>query len=301
MTFNWSAVAVFARPASKVGAKVSVFVDPTCDYFDLENSATTASGKKNELKISSLKKANGKEFIRVQGKLGIDAEEARVYKAVGNPVLWAGAQAKCFLSQKGIQVKGSVKTGVTPKEAKSLASMKSKPIHQIVADMMKFSNNYIAEIMTKNLGAQFGQKPAKMSDGVEVIRKYLKSIGLDDFELVNPSGLTRKNKFKPIHFFRVLKHTSRKFSIYPEFVSSLPVAGADGTLKNRLNDLKEGSQIRAKTGQLAGVIGLAGFIGRNDGNQINFTFIYNGPNSEMFNAKSLFDEMALALARTGGK
>jgi D-alanyl-D-alanine carboxypeptidase/D-alanyl-D-alanine-endopeptidase (penicillin-binding protein 4) len=135
-----------------------------------------------------------------------------------------------------------------------------------------------------------------MEDGVQVIRDYLGAQGLTDFELLNPSGLSRKNKFKAIHFYEVLKKTHASFGLYPEFLASLPIGGVDGTLKNRLNGLDEKVHVRAKTGQLSGVIGLAGFIGRDDGEQFAFVFLYNGDNSTMFKAKDLFDQLTIAIS-----
>src|SRR6202000_1823081 len=100
----------------------------------------------------------------------------------------------------------TIRPGKTPAEAQVLAKMQGPPIMHLVADMMKFSNNFVAEMLTKNLAAKFGKQPASLEGGVSVIRDTLIEMGLkkDRFQFVNPSGLSRKNSFKAADLVYVL-------------------------------------------------------------------------------------------------
>ncbi|MCB0362864.1 MAG: D-alanyl-D-alanine carboxypeptidase, partial [Bdellovibrionales bacterium] len=85
------------------------------------------------------------------------------------------------------------------------------------------------------------------------------------------------------------------FTVYPEFVSSLPILGVDGTLKSRMNQSSVKGWVRAKTGMLSGVAGLAGYAGRMDGGIATFVFLFNGKDKKTNVAKSLFDSLARQL------
>lgn len=82
------------------------------------------------------------------------------------------------------------------------------------------------------------------------------------------------------------------FQIFPEALASFPVAGVDGTLKSRMRGTPAEGRVRAKTGLLTGVAGLAGFAGRADGTQVSFVFMFNGRPTHSEDARALFDRMA---------
>ena len=84
------------------------------------------------------------------------------------------------------------------------------------------------------------------------------------------------------------------FRYQPEFIASLPIAGVDGTLKNRFKGTAGERWVRAKTGFLTGVVSLAGFAGRSDGTVIPFVFIYNGSADE-YQVRLLFDRLATSI------
>jgi D-alanyl-D-alanine carboxypeptidase/D-alanyl-D-alanine-endopeptidase (penicillin-binding protein 4) len=130
-----------------------------------------------------------------------------------------------------------------------------------------------------------------MKAGIELIRLYLEKIGLNrkDYTLENVSGLTRGNKFTAKQISLVLSSVKNDFLIYPEFLSGLPIAGLDGTMKNRLKGDRF-TWVRAKTGYLDGIIGLAGYIGRPDKSPLIFTFMFNGDFEQGLAARTLFDD-----------
>jgi D-alanyl-D-alanine carboxypeptidase/D-alanyl-D-alanine-endopeptidase (penicillin-binding protein 4) len=89
----------------------------------------------------------------------------------------------------------------------------------------------------------------------------------------------------------VLNHIKNDFLVFPEFLSGFPIAGVDGTLKNRMKNKVEQSLVRAKTGYLDGVVGLAGYIGRKNDSPLIFVFIYNGDYNHGIAARPLFDDL----------
>lgn len=292
MSFNWNSINVHVRP-TKSGRRPKIFLNPANDAWTIINKAKTKKGSGSSIIVSRVNANN----IYVSGSIGEAVPEVVKYKSILAPAMWAGNNLKEFLSHRGINVKGSVRLGEVPKDARLLAEAKGKPMSETVSDMMKFSNNYVAEMLTKNLAAEFSKEPATMADGVEVIVDTIVEMGVPkkDFSFVNPSGLSRRNIFKAKDITHILTEAHGAFGYAAEFLTSLPLAGVDGTLKSRMNNTPAQGRVRAKTGQLTGVAGLTGFAGRKDGQLYAFTFLFNGPGPQGDLARRLFDDLAASL------
>lgn len=292
MSFNWNAVNVFVKP-TKAGDKAQVVVDPENDYFELRNNTMTVAGTaKKELVISV---SNSERVISVSGEVSVKTPEKAVFKSVNDPDIWAGVNLKAFLKQRGIQALGKIKAGKVPDQAELLVTVESKNLSYILSDMNKFSNNFVAEMLTKNLAVSDGKNGASLKQGVDVIRSELTKLGLTtkDFEIVNPSGFTRNNRLSANALNKVLLAMKNNFSMFPTLLESLPIAGIDGTLKKRMKDTPAQGFVRAKTGYLDGVVSLAGYAGRKDGSILTFSFLYNGPRDEA-NVREAFDQILLS-------
>lgn len=292
MSFNWNTMNVFIRP-TEAGKPAQVVLDPENDYLKLEGSVKTKKTGAAEVHVDrDWIEKNKIEIVKVNGKIGENQKEAVIFANITKPDLWAGSNLRSFLNQRGIQVLGSVKNCKSDDSMKVLAEVESKPIEMILSDMNKFSNNFVAEMLTKNISS-LSQKPATLKNGVEKIRDHLKELGFNlqkDFIIINPSGLTRDNQVTVRAMWKLLLIREKDFSAMPEFMMSLPIAGVDGTLKKRMKDALTFRQIRAKTGMLNGVISLAGYATDLNGMPIPFTFIYNGP-GDSFRAQALMDQI----------
>lgn len=292
-SFNWNSINIFVRPGLKAGSPAFVFLDPENDYLELENRAKTVA--KTGVKIIEVSriKVGDHDKIIVTGSVSEGAPDVVIYKSISNPQLWIGAHLKEFFKQRGIILKGKIKISSCEAEAKTLAISPSKNLNEMISDMLKFSNNFVAEMLVKNIAAESKDGPAQMKDGIEEIKKYLDGIGFPrkEYVLENVSGLTRENRFTPKQLAMVLNHIKNDFLVFPEFLSGFPIAGVDGTLKNRMKNKVEQSLVRAKTGYLDGVVGLAGYIGRKNDSPLIFVFIYNGDYNHGIAARPLFDDL----------
>ena len=295
MSFNWNAINIYIRPTT-VGSAPQVYVDPLPEYYDVDNKAKTVNKAGSDLQISRV----GNRVV-VRGSIGIGHDEQVAYKNVDDPADWAGHNLLFFLAQRGIKVTGKVITGgKRPEGAKMLAKADSKPLNQGVADMLKFSNNFVAEMLTKDLAAQNGVVPASLEEGMKLIRAELsQNMGIDGkrFTLLNPSGLSRKNRMRARDLVEILVQAQKNFPTFAEFLTALPIAGLDGTLKKRLTGIEVAGWIRAKTGSMTGIVALAGFAGRKDGQLKAFAFIFNGKAEQDDSARHLFDDLAKQLVQ----
>lgn len=293
MSFNWNSINIYVRPGDK-GETASVFLDPLSTDFKLDNKAKTTGGAANNLQVTR----DGSRVI-VRGSIGENLSEVAVYKNIDDPAQWSGQNLVFFLSQRGISVTGKVKTGKKPSSAKLLAKADSKPVRDHVADMLKFSNNFVAEMLTKDLAAQSGSSPASIEAGMKQVRDTLSDLGIssDRYTLINPSGLSRRNRIRPEDLAKILVQMQKQFPVFAEMMMGLPLAGIDGTLKNRMKNTPAQGWVRAKTGNLTGVISLAGYAGSKDGSVRAFAFMFNGSGEQGDMARRLFDAMALELVQ----
>lgn len=295
-SFNWNSVNIYVKPGKKADEPAQVFLDPVNDYLELENKAKTVSKDGVKSIVVTRVKSGDHDKIQVSGSISMNGSEMVVYKSISNPVLWSASHVREFLSQRGISIKGKTKVSDCEADSKLLASVNSKNLNEITSDMLKFSNNFVAEMLVKNMAAEdMALNPkgrnASMKAGIELIKLYLDKVGFGrkDYVLENVSGLTRGNRFTAKQLATVLASIKNDFLIYPEFLSGLPIAGLDGTMKNRLKG-ENFSWVRAKTGYLDGVIGLGGFVGRPNKSPLIFVFMFNGSLEEGLAARALFDD-----------
>lgn len=294
MSFNWNSINVFVRPGYKEGESARVFLDPENEYAEIKNKVQTVGAtKKTEIFVDREETKKG-DLLIVRGQIALGSKEVTVFKNITKPDIWSGSQLKSFLAQRGIVVTGEVSVGVTPKEAELYAEAESKPIEQMVADMNKFSNNYVAEMLVKNLGVLRGT-PATLKSGMDLVTEHLRELKLSDSEarIFNPSGLTRDNRLSAKALWTVMVDSGSKLLTSPEYLSSLAIGGVDGTLKKRFKDSDTQGWVRGKTGYLDGVVSLAGFAGRQDGTVVPFVLIYNGKTDES-KVRAVFDDVVRA-------
>lgn len=295
MSMNWNSVTVYVRPGDEPGQPAKVYADVMSPYIKVKNlSKTVAAGRGKTIGVErSSEKGHFGDVITVTGSIARDVSEVAFYKSISQPDLWSGHNLVEFLKQRGISVKGAVRTGLSPSGSKVLASADSKPIAQVVGDMSKWSNNYVSEMLVKNLAAEAGEAPATMDAGMKKVRNYLSRLGFKagEYEFINAAGFTRRNRLSAQQIGQFLESVHTDFTFFPEYLVALPIGGIDGTLKNRMKGSAAERWVRAKTGLLNGVVGLAGFAGRDNGDVATFAFVYNGGGRED-RARALFDRMA---------
>jgi D-alanyl-D-alanine carboxypeptidase/D-alanyl-D-alanine-endopeptidase (penicillin-binding protein 4) len=156
---------------------------------------------------------------------------------------------------------GGVRDGSAPPEAKRIASLQSPALSEIVRDINKYSNNVMARHLYLTLGAVSGGPPATPDKANRAIRQWLAGKGLNAPELVleNGSGLSRTERISAGSLGQLLLAAFRSAAM-PELMASLPVAAVDGTMRKRLAGAELAGQAHIKTGSLAGVRAIGGYV-----------------------------------------
>lgn len=291
---NFNTFAVAVAPGGAPGKSAMVAMDPyPLQGVTITNRVRTgkarAGGSLSVQRLGALK--NGGERLTANGTIAFDAPMVKVYRSVGDPVLAAGEYVKAFLKAEGIQVRGRVQQGIKPQNAKPLLELEGYEMRRIVAGLNTFSNNYIADVLVKRLGAAFpssGKPDAPGSgsyrNGLMVIHNFLKNeVGIrSNFVLENGSGLAIENRLSARQLTQLLSYVEQRMDVYPEFLASLPATGWDGTLKKRFDrpetELLKGL-VRAKTGTLSepvSVASLAGYFRHPKHGLVAFAILENG-------------------------
>jgi D-alanyl-D-alanine carboxypeptidase/D-alanyl-D-alanine-endopeptidase (penicillin-binding protein 4) len=163
----------------------------------------------------------------------------------------------------------------------------------------KPSNNFFAEMLLKELGGA-GAGKGTTDKGARRTRRFAKRLGARA-RIVDGSGLAHQNRASPRNVVDLLVGLDRRTSFAAEFEafkSSLPIAGVDGTLSDRMRGGPAEGRCQAKTGTLTGVSALSGYCRSKGGDRLAFSFLMNG--IDVGRARNLQDRMTNALARYGG-
>ena len=215
--------------------------------------------------------------------------------AAQGPAGYAALQLAGALRDDGVPISGPTTTGTTPSGAMPIASVSSPAMRDIVALTNEPSDNFFAEMLIKDIGAQFGGAGTTAA-GAATVRQWLAPMGIRP-RIVDGSGLDRSDHTSPrqlVTLLRVLRPTP----VGAALKASLPVAGRSGTLVHRMRGTAAAGRCQAKTGTLKDVSALAGYCTAAGGDELAFAVLMNGLRDVLL-ARTLQDRMAATLAACG--
>lgn len=281
LNLNENVVAVQPQPGRKVGDPIRITVSPTDRYTTVVNKAVTGPSKSKASLVIDRKR--GQNVIAVSGSLPIDAaakDNPSVPVTIEEPSRFTTTVLAEDLSKVGIRVHGQAREGSpVPAEATLVAEHVSPPLTVILQKLNKPSDNLIAECLLKTIGAvQKGKGTGgEGGTGAQAARVWLAQIGLDVSRLqqADGSGLSRVNYVSPRNLVRLLIALHGRTD-FPVFYDSLPIAGIDGTLRNRLKGTRAANNCHAKTGTMSHVSSLSGYITTREGETLVFSILMNG-------------------------
>ena len=184
--------------------------------------------------------------------------------AVQDPEGYTSRKVEKLLKQVGISLKGKIRVGKAPeKPRKLLAAHKSKPLPQLLDEMLKRSDNLIADTLTKTLGAKFFVQPGSFTNGTEAIKQIIFSntgIDIRNARLEDGSGLSRNNRISAKSMAAILRYIWQHEQEL-NLIAIMPKSGESGTLQYRRSMRKAPikGQLIAKSGSLYGTHNMAGY------------------------------------------
>lgn len=216
--------------------------------------------------------------LRFAGSLGANCGEKTWPIAYADPKSYAVRAVQGLWREIGGKLAGKVRSGRVPLGLMPVFQHASPTLAEVIRDINKFSNNVMAQqlfltlsLQTKGLGTLAGSR--------EVLGVWWKS-RLPEAALPtldNGSGLSRTERISAQALATLLQHAWAS-PLMPELLSSLPIAGVDGTLR-RIKGQAAAGQAHLKTGSLRDVTGIAGYVHATSGKRYVLVAIANHPNA----------------------
>jgi len=308
LTINDNVVFVNIFPADHAGERAFVNITPFADYYRVDNRIiTTPAGTGRKIFIN---REPGSTQLTLWGNMPLDDAGANEALAIENPAEFAATLFHQLLENRGVVIYGKQRTRHTELASLStltvtataparggdetaraplsmslvLASHDSAPLIEDVRVINKVSQNLHAEILLRLLGREKGTA-GTVEGGLEVLTGFLNQAGVppEQYVFYDGSGLSRQNLVSPHAIVQLLSYAAAQ-QWGSSFRDTLPVAGVDGSLADRLTNLDAHAHVYAKTGSLGGVKTLSGYATTVKGRQVAFSILsknFNLPNKRV--------------------
>jgi D-alanyl-D-alanine carboxypeptidase/D-alanyl-D-alanine-endopeptidase (penicillin-binding protein 4) len=283
LSFQDNVIDLVFNPGEALGAPCQIVTMPATTFVTFSNRTETA--ETNARARIRIYRPMGGNLAYVWGRVPLGSTGQADAVSVNDPALWFVTMLKEALAQNGIVVSGAVREmnwldrETAPLDLAKLtevASVESRPLAEIVKQTLKPSENLYAQLLLLQVGAKVVES-RDISDGnteqagVAEMRRFLRQAGIDRGMalLEEGSGLSRASLVTPGATVKLLTFMSRHRH-REAFIDALPIAGVDGTLRNRFKGTPAEGNVRAKTGSLGYVDTLSGFL--NDGGREKLVF-----------------------------
>lgn len=343
LTVEDNVVDLVFKPGSSVGEPCSFTASPVTTFLTFVNH--TKTGAKDSPRKIDLYRPLGENVVFVSGQSPLGGSNHIDAVTVHDPALWFVTLLKEALARRGISISGKLRSSDWLAREKDpadfsklgeLGSVVSRPLREILAKMMKPSQNLYAQLLLLQVGAWSAtaeksvptsrrdgatatarsltnqRSPAASSApavaekttedlGLAEMQKFLSEVGLKKNEILleEGSGLSRGCLLTPHATVELLRFMSRHryADIYRD---ALPVAGGDGSLRSRLKQTKAAGNVRAKTGSLRYVDTLSGYVTTAAGEPLAFSIMLNNYPGSGNSGRVAIDSLVKLLAEYQG-
>ncbi|MBX3182671.1 MAG: D-alanyl-D-alanine carboxypeptidase/D-alanyl-D-alanine-endopeptidase [Polyangiaceae bacterium] len=281
---------------TRAGEAARVWFDPP-GFIEASGSIRTESSGEPKLTLA-LTPSGDRLRARLSGTLGERAARQRVVRRVDDPRLFPGYALAHVLRTLGVELQGEVKAG--GREVKQeLVHVSSRPLAELTTRLGKQSDNFYAEMIFKALAAeeQPGVPSSFEAAAARVTSWLTQKLGQasEGSVILNGSGLFDANRLSARALTGVLGYAEESPRLSAEFMTQLAVGGVDGTLRSRFTQTRAARSVRAKTGTLAKVASLSGYVMRPGRRPIAFSVLISDV-SDHAGARQRTDRVVMALA-----
>jgi serine-type D-Ala-D-Ala carboxypeptidase/endopeptidase (penicillin-binding protein 4) len=284
-------------PGEKMGDGVLAEVLPPTQEFAVKNQVVTVGPKeKGDLRLT---REPGSSTVIVSGTLAAKSEPRKLVLAIQEPAEHAAALLARLLKERGVKCNGNIRAQHDPEPVEPSRTVLAEHLSIRLGDSIKLVNKISQNLHTEVLLRAAARQDGRWTDSDDLM-KYPKAfyekagVVSDDVVQTDGSGLSRHDMVTPRAFVAVLEY-AQKQPWFTAYYASLPVAGTDGTLNERMKDSAITGRIHAKTGSVAHVRTLSGYADTLGGRRLIFSFLSNnqfGKNHEVHDA---LDQLCLAM------
>jgi len=240
------------------------------------HATSQACKGKNAWPYVNISTKEGYANVVLTGTISTRCPRRRISKLLTHPHVSFYHAFSDALHRSGIAFNGKMVLGRLPRQARALMVHHSRPLQQIVAKTLKKSNNLYARHIFLLLGAQNFGAPATEEKGARAVAGILSARGVWDrsTRIVNGSGLSRKARTSATALVRVLDDAYKRYK--SRWLTSLSIAGKDGTIRKRFRNSVAKGRAWMKTGTLNNAKNIAGYVKGRSGRLYTVAILYNG-------------------------
>jgi serine-type D-Ala-D-Ala carboxypeptidase/endopeptidase (penicillin-binding protein 4) len=280
LQYNEDVAELVVTPSGTVGEPVIVRLAAGSGLSVLNRAVTSEDGTQESI---DYRRHLHKPVLEITGAIPVGAKPVTRAVAVVNPTVFFVQSLRDALIALGIAVSGDavdlddVAAEISPyAERRILASTESPPLSSMAGVLMKVSQNLYAETLLKAAGRAKGGLGTTAA-GRDAARATLTSWGIPEqaYVMADGSGLSRYNYVTASALTAVLARMYTDPRHRDAFVATLPIAGRDGTVSTRMRRTRAEGNAAVKTGSIANVRSLSGFVRTRDGEMVVFSILAN--------------------------
>jgi len=290
-------VTLTLTPDEQPGGTVQATTSPATPDFLVENDVTTSAlDAKSDL---TLTREPGANLVVVKGSMPAKSAPRKLVLAIQEPAQHAATVLKRLLEERGIRVDGVARANhvaaKSPEDPTILAEHVSVPLRDAMKLINKISQNLHTEMLLRTVARQSGPWTTP-EDLMKAPQDFYASAGIapDDVIQADASGLSRHDLVTPRAIVALLAF-AQKQPWFETYYGSLPVAGVDGTLEDRMKNTPAEGRIHAKTGSVEHVRTLSGFAETPGGRRLIFSFLSNNQGGKNHEASDALTGLCVAM------
>jgi D-alanyl-D-alanine carboxypeptidase/D-alanyl-D-alanine-endopeptidase (penicillin-binding protein 4) len=277
-------VELAVRSGAAVGERAQIVLRHQDGGLIVDNQLVTSA--RDGESVLDLRRAPGSPHLVVRGAVPVGTPEFVKTVSIDNPTDFFLAALRRALNTRGITLTGAALDidVVTPppdmSNVRVLASHRSPPLSELAIPMMKVSRNLHGETLLKSMKTRDG-RTGSVQAGRETVLEVLTIWGIspDSVVMSDGSGLSRYNYVTVDTLVSVLRHVANDPRHAVPFEATLPVAGRDGTLGNRMKGTLAEGNVHAKTGTVSNVRAISGYVQTRDHERLVFSIVANNSNA----------------------
>lgn len=250
----------------------------TSKFYPTTFMNLVTTGAENNIKISR-NNSISPDFLTIEGTVKKQLTE---YIPINHPKRYFILRLEDAIRSAKMDYYGKFAQKKLPASNIYLVAQVDHTLRDAINEVLKNSNNFIAETVFKTAGAKFVNNTGSLANSQKMLNAYFEKIGIcsDDVKIVDGSGVSKNNLMTTDFMTNFLSNKE----VISTIKNDLPTAG-EGTLKNRMLYFKD--NLRAKTGTLSDVSAIAGYITSRNGKTYAFDIMINDQKSKASDKKSL--------------
>jgi serine-type D-Ala-D-Ala carboxypeptidase/endopeptidase (penicillin-binding protein 4) len=292
-----NSVTLTLTPGEKPGDVAQTTMEPAEQEFTVRNDVLTIGAKeKGDLRLT---REPGANVVVLTGTVPAKSSPRKLVLAIQEPAQHAADLLAKLLTERGVKLDGKTRSQHDPDPDEASRTVLAVHVSIRLGDSVKLVNKISQNLHTEVLLRTSARQSGRWSDPDDVpkfAKAFYAKVGIreDDVVQTDGSGLSRHDLVTPRAFVTLLQY-AQKQPWFSDYFASLPVAGVDGTLNERMKDAGIAGRIHAKTGSVSHVRTLTGFADTLGGRRLIFSFLSNNQEGKNHEVHDALDGLCVAM------